>query len=135
MITKFYGLNIAVKDLPEATERYRKLLGLEPKHMPESGFAFPGLEGTQFDLGGVKIHLITSKQPNTSIAKFLEAKGEGLFLISLASDDIENDVPKAEAAGAKFISPTIFSGNFGKVNFIHPKSTNGVQIEIYQPAE
>jgi len=135
MIKGLYGFNIVVKDLKSATERYEKVFGMKSVHRSESDFAFPGLNGSLFDLGGVKIHLITSLTKDTSVAKFLENKGEGLFLISLDVTDIDNEMARMKEAGAIFVSEKAFTGSFGKVNFIHPKSMNGVQVEVYEPKQ
>lgn len=135
MVKRFYGFNIAVKDLVSATEKYEKLLNIKAKHMAENEFAFPGLNGSIFDVDGVSIHLIASLTNDTSVAKFLEKKGDGIFLITFEVSDIENEMERMKKEGAVFVSEKLFSGNFGKVNFIHPKSVNGIQIEILEPSK
>ena len=134
MIKGVYGFNVAVRDLSAATETYEKFLGLKGKHLSTEDFAFPNLVGTEFDLGGVKINLIASLSADTSIAKFIEKKGEGFFLVSLEVSGIENEMTRLKNAGMQFVSQEPFSGSFGKVNFIHPKSANGVQFEILELA-
>ncbi len=134
MVTQFFGVNIAVKDLDAAVKRYEGFLGVKPKYTKPESFAFPGLKGAEFHLpGGVQINLITSSNPETSIYKFLENKGEGVFLLSLRVNDLENDMQKFTAAGVKFVSEKALTYEGGKVNFGHPKSLNGVQIEFIQP--
>src|SRR5659263_44342 len=132
MINGIYGINIAVKDLKAATDRYEKVFGVKAKHLAETDFAFPNLLGSEFNLGEVKINLITSKTEDTSIGQFLSKKGEGLFLFSLKVSNIEEDMNRMKEGGASFVSPSNFTGAFGKVNFIHPKSMNGVQIEVLE---
>lgn len=133
MVNGIYGINIAVSDLAAATERYEKVLGLKARPMAESDFAFPNLLGSEFNIGGVKINLIMSKTEDSSIAQFIKKKGEGLFLISLNVSDIDREIARMKEGGAAFVSPAQFTGAFGKVNFIHPKSMNGVQVEVYEP--
>jgi methylmalonyl-CoA epimerase len=134
MITGVYGMNIAVKDLDAAVKKYEGLLGVKPlKFVGEEEFAFPGLKGAVFDVGGFLIHLVTSVADNTSIAKFLNTKGEGVFLVSLRSDNVQEDTERITEAGAVFVLDKPASGKFGTVNFIHPKSAHGVQMEIYDP--
>lgn len=135
MITGIYGMNIAVKDLAAATKTYEGLFGVKATPLGEGDFAFPGLVGATLDIKGFHINLIASTQPNTSVAAFLERKGEGVFLLSVAVDAIDQDVPALKAKGMQFVLPETVAGEFGAVNFIHPKSLNGVQVEIYQPAE
>jgi methylmalonyl-CoA epimerase len=135
MIKQFFGVNIAVKDLDAAVKKYGAVLGVKPKYTPPENFAFPGLKGAEFHLpNSVQINLIASDNPETSIYKFVESRGEGVFLLSLRTDDLEKDMKDFTAAGVKFVSPDkplTYAG--GKVNFGHPKSLNGVQIEFIQP--
>lgn len=134
MIKGVYGLNIAVKDLDAAVQKYEGLLGMKPvKLLGDEDFAFPGLRGALFDVGGFLIHIVTSVSENTSIAKFLNSKGEGFFLLSLRSDNVQEDVERISQAGSSFVLEKPLSGKFGTVNFIHPKSAHGVQIEVYDP--
>lgn len=133
MIKGLFGFNVAVKDLKSATDKYEKVLGVKAKHLSEDEFAFPNLIGSEFDLSGIKINLIASKTDDTSIANFLKKKGEGLFLVSLGVSEIENEIDRMKDCGVEFVSKSLFKGPFGKVNFIHPKSMNGVQFEVLEP--
>lgn len=133
MIRRIYGINVAVKDLDAAVKTYREVLGCEPRPLEAQDFAFPGLRGASFSLGETVINLITSDSEDTSVGKFLATRGEGVFLVSLLSDAIEEDVEVLRQKGARLVLEKIASGSFGKVNFIHPKSMHGVQFEIYEP--
>lgn len=134
MIKGVYGLNIAVKDLDEAVQKFEGLFGMKPtKMMGDGDFAFPGLKGALFDVNGFMLHLVTSTNDETSIAKFLNSKGDGVFLLSLRSDNVQEDSARIAEAGFKFVLEKPLSGQFGTVNFIHPKSANGVQMEVYDP--
>lgn len=136
MIKQFFGINIAVRSLEEAIPKFETLLGVKPRIVSDpNAYAFPGITGARFDVQGIVINLLTSTGGNNPVEKFLANKGEGLLLISLLSDDIENDVGDLTAKGLNFIAPQVLAGAFGKVNFIHPKSMNGVQIEVIEPAE
>lgn len=134
MIKGIYGVNIAVSDLEAATKKYEAFLGIEGRPVGPEYFAFPGLLGSQFNVNGFCINLITSTQPDTSVATFLERKGEGLFLLSVEVDDIEADVAKAREQGLGVILDKNAKGDFGAVNFIHPKTMAGVQVEVFQPS-
>lgn len=136
MIQGVYGVNIAVKDLDNGIKTYERLLGIKPTRiLAEKDFAFPGLKGVAFDLGGIKIHLIASVAENTSIAKFIEARGEGIFLLSLRSSDVAEDTQQMRDDGTVFVLKEPIRGEFGCTNFIHPKLAHGVQIEIFEPGE
>lgn len=133
MIKGIYGINIAVKNLKTAVERYEKVFGVKSEHLAENDFAFPGLIGAKINISGTFINLISSVKDDTSVASFIEKNGEGLFLLSVEVDDIENDKKEIEERGLNFLFKDNISGDFGKVNFVHPKLMNGVQLEVYQP--
>lgn len=135
MIKKVYGLNIAVADLGAATETFARVLGVQGEPIDAEGFAFPGLVGTSFDVNGFHLNLIASTQPGTSVAKFVESKGEGVFLLSLQVDDLGQTLDEMRTQGLSPLLSESAQGPFGKVNFVHPKLMHGVQLEIYEPAE
>ena len=138
MIKGFFGINIAVQDLDEAVPKFQALLGVKPQIVSDRNkFAFPGITAAVFDFKGISVNLLTSTDKNDKgnpVGKFLSTKGEGVLLISLRSDDVEGDIADLAAKGLNFISPQAFAGGYGKVNFIHPKTMNGVQIEVIEPA-
>ncbi|MGW4593410.1 hypothetical protein ACWEKJ_39355 [Amycolatopsis thermoflava] len=72
-----HGINIAVKDLERWTRRFEEIFGVEGKPVDESGFAFPGLRGSSFDIGGFHLNLIASVDEGTSVSRFLERRGGG----------------------------------------------------------
>lgn len=134
MIKGIYGVNIAVRDLADATQKYEAFLGVKARPVGADFFAFPGLIGSQFEINGFHLNLIASTEPGTSVANFLERRGEGVFLLSMEVDDIERDVAKAREVGATVLLDKNAEGAFGAVNFVHPKSMAGVQVEIFQPS-
>ena len=133
MIRRLFGINIAVRDLDTAAKKYSEVLGIKPRPFKPEEFAFPGLKGVMFRLGEVAINLIASEQPDTSIARFVESKGEGVFLISLEVDDVEQKLKELPTKGVQLVTdkPLPFAG--GRVIFSHPKSMHGVQMEFIQP--
>ncbi len=134
MIQKFFGMNIAVKDLDEAVPKYEALLGVKPEIITDPNmFAYPGMKSATFTFDGLLINLMTSDNADNPIGKFLAKKGEGIVLVSFTTDAIEKDCRELGAKGMSFISPEAFMGGFGQVNFIHPKTMNGVQVELIEP--
>ncbi len=134
MIKKFAGVSIAVKDLDAAVKKYENVLGVKSTPADPNDFAVPGLAGASLKVGDVSINLLTSMQPGTSIANFLESRGEGIFLLSLEVNDADQATEELGAKGVQFVSPTAISFSAGKVNFAHPKSMHGVQWEFAQLA-
>jgi len=133
MIKRFYGFNVAVKDLEAAAKRYSDALGLPAVPVPPEGFAFKNPKGYELTIGGVKISLIAADDPNTSVAQFVGKKGEGVFLVSFEVTDIDNDI---KALAAKGLQPVVdkslpYAG--GRAAWMHPKSMHGVQVELIQP--
>jgi methylmalonyl-CoA/ethylmalonyl-CoA epimerase len=136
MLKSFWGINIAVKNLDEAMEKYEKLLGVKPTISSDPKMiAFPGITSASFVFRGHSINLLTSTDTNNPVGKFLERRGEGVLLVSLESDDIENDVSGMQKDGLQFLWDENGQGGYGKVNFIPAKNMNGVQWEILQPVE
>ncbi len=135
MVKKVFGINIAVKDLGAAVEKFEAILGVKARYTSSDDFAFPGLKGAGFAVGGVNISLIASETDDSVIANFLKSRGEGVLLISLETDDVDSEVEKLRDTALQFIMPQNAEGKFGKVNFIHPKSLHGVQVELIQPSD
>lgn len=135
MIKGIYGINIAVKDLEAAGKTYESFFGVKGRPLGPTDFAFPGLTGVQLDVRGFVINLISYTDENTSVAKFINTKGDGFFLMSVEVDDLEQDTAAARERGMKVLLPENATGDFGAVNFVHPRSMHGVQIELFQPRE
>jgi len=133
MIKKFNGVNIAVKNLEEAAKKYSAIFGSEPKHLGEKDFGFPGLTGVQFIVEGIRVNLVASLTPDSAIARFLQSRGEGVFLLSVEVTDVEQLMKDLTQEGVKFTTekPLVFS-NVVKVAFGHPSSMHGVQWEFLQ---
>ena len=135
MIKRLYGVNIAVQDIDAAVAKYSAILGGEPEWTKPEDFAFPGLKGATIWVGDVRINLIASDNPETAIYKHVEKRGEGVFLISFQVTDLPNDMKRLQEKGVQFTSPEPMTYSGGMVNFGHPKSLHGVQMEFIQPSE
>lgn len=134
MITALDHIAIAVPDLEKSIKRFMEDFGLEFKGSEDvpaakTSTAFFPLPPTSIEL----VHPLNGEGP---IAGFLEKKGAGLHHLCFRSDDIEADVARLKDKGYQFLSdaPSLGAHN-SKVIFIHPKSCDGVLIEINQPGE
>lgn len=134
MITALDHIAIAVPDLEAAIKRFMEDFGLnyegtEDVEQAQTSTAF-------FPLPPTSIELVHPLQGQGPIAKYLEKRGGGIHHLCFSSDNIEEDVERLKAKGYQFLSdaPTIGAHNC-KVIFIHPKSCDGVLIELNQPAE
>lgn len=124
-------IGIAVKDLAQSNELFSKLLN-KPHYKIEE-VASEKVSTSFFQTGESKIELLAATDPESTIAKFIEKKGEGIHHIAFAVSDIEAEVKRLMAEGFQPISTAPKKGADNKlVFFFHPKSTNGVLVELCQ---
>jgi methylmalonyl-CoA/ethylmalonyl-CoA epimerase len=128
---KIEHIGIAVKDLSTANETYAKLLG-KPHYKMEK-VESEAVETSFFEIGESKIELLQATNAESAIAKSIEKRGEGVHHIAFAVDDLEKEVARLIAEGFTPISSAPKRGADNKlVFFFHPKSANGVLIELCQ---
>lgn len=127
-------IGIAVKDMEVSKDLFSKLLNVAPYKSEE--VVSEGVETMFFKTGETKIELLAATNANSPIAKFLEKKGEGVHHIAFEVADIEAEIKRLEGEGFNLINPQPKNGaDNKKIAFLHPKSTNGVLIEICQEIE
>jgi methylmalonyl-CoA/ethylmalonyl-CoA epimerase len=128
---KIEHLGIAVKDIAHSNELFSKLLNTAP--YKEEAVESEGVITSFFQVGESKIELLQATNPDSPIAKFIEKKGEGIHHIAFNVDDIEAEIKRLEAEGFTMIhkAPKPGADNM-MIAFLHPKSTNGVLVEICQ---
>jgi methylmalonyl-CoA/ethylmalonyl-CoA epimerase len=128
---KIEHIGIAVKDLDESNELFAKLLG-KPHYKTEE-VESEKVSTSFFQIGESKIELLYATNPESAIAKYLDKKGEGIHHIAFAVEDIEKEVERLKREGFQPISDKPKPGADNKlVFFFHPKTTNGVLIELCQ---
>lgn len=124
-------IGIAVKDLGEAEELYAKLLGNAPYKREE--VESEGVSTSFFQVGPNKIELLESTRPDGPIAKAIEKRGEGIHHIAFEVEDIHAEMERLKAEGFTLLNEEPKRGADNKlVCFIHPKSANGVLVELCQ---
>ncbi len=130
---KIEHLGIAVKDLDASNALFKKLLG-EPHYKIEE-VASEGVRTSFFKSGPNKIELLEATSENSPIAKFLEKKGEGIHHVAFAVDDIKAEIARLKGEGFTVLNEQPKKGADNKlVAFLHPRTTNGVLIELCQEA-
>ncbi len=128
---KIEHIGIAVKDLGESNKLFARLFGKE--HYKTEAVASENVDTSFFQLGESKVELLGSTSQESAIAKFIDKKGEGIHHIAFAVDDIASEVERLKAEGFQPISDKPKRGADNKlVFFFHPKTTNGVLIELCQ---
>ena len=126
-------IGIAVKNLEISIPLFEQLLNT-PCYKTEK-VESEKVTTAFFKKGETKIELLESMDTDGVIAKFIEKKGEGIHHIALAVDDIEAEMKRLSEAGYTLLNTTPKRGADDKlVCFLHPKSTNGVLIELCAPA-
>jgi len=124
-------IGIAVKDLKQANNLYQSLLGIAP--YKEELVASEFVKTSFFKVGKTKIELLQATQNNSPIANFINKKGEGIHHIAFEVKDIKNELKRLKAEGFTLINNVPKRGADNKlVAFLHPKSANGVLIELCQ---
>jgi catechol 2,3-dioxygenase-like lactoylglutathione lyase family enzyme len=123
---RFIDVGIAVNNLEAAVATYSRVLGVTPRMLTHTDYAYPGLKGSRFYLGNATISLIASDDPQSPIARFLETRGEGINHLTL-------EVTNLAKQGVEFLTEKPLDFPEGGVIFAHPRSLHGVQIAFVQP--
>jgi methylmalonyl-CoA/ethylmalonyl-CoA epimerase len=126
---KIEHIGIAVKNLDESNKLFAKLLGVE--HYKIEEVASEGVRTSFFKVGDVKIELLEATNPNSPIAKFIERKGEGIHHLAFDVADVADSLTTLTNHNFQAINQMPKPGADNKViAFLHPKTTNGVLVEI-----
>ena len=122
-------IGIAVKDLNESIKFYENILGLKCYNIEE--VRDQKVKTAFFMVGQTKIELLEATDPESSIAKYIDKKGEGIHHLAFAVKDIENALAEVESKGVQLIDKAPRKGAEGlDIAFMHPKSTVSVLMEL-----
>lgn len=128
---KVEHIGIAVKNLSNSNDLFKKLFGTA--HYKIEEVISEGVNTSFFQIGETKIELLEATNAESPIAKFLEKKGEGIHHIAYEVADIVAEITRLKEEGFVVLNETPKKGADNKlVSFLHPKSTNGVLIELCQ---
>jgi methylmalonyl-CoA/ethylmalonyl-CoA epimerase len=130
-ILKIDHLGIAVGSIEQGKNFWTDVLGL-PCEGAET-VAEQKVTTAFFPVGESEVELLESTAPDGPIAKYLEKRGEGIQHVAFRVDDLEAALEELKAKGIRLIDekPRIGAGG-AKIAFLHPKSTNGVLVELCQ---
>ena len=124
-------IGIAVKDIRRSNELFSKLLNVQPYKTEE--VASEGVITSFFMVGATKIELLQATNPESAIAKFIEKKGEGIHHIAFGVENAVSEISRLLGEGIEMIHSAPKEGADNKmIAFAHPKSTNGVLVELCQ---
>ena len=122
---------ILVDDLDKTLSFWRDALGMELSHVEnvpaeKSAVAF-------LPRGGREVELVLPTTDDSGLARYLEKRGPGMHHICLEVDDIQAMLEQLKQKGVQLINETPLTGLGGKkYAFVHPKSANGVMVELYE---
>jgi len=133
-MNKIEHIGIAVKNLEASNELFASVLGTN--HYKIEEVLSEGVTTSFFKAGPNKIELLEATNSNSPIAKFIEKKGEGIHHIAFAVTDIYSEITRLKSEGFIVLNDTPKKGADNKlVVFLHPKSSNGVLVELCQDIE
>ncbi|MCP2166980.1 methylmalonyl-CoA epimerase [Goodfellowiella coeruleoviolacea] len=131
-------VGLAVPDLDEAINFHRETFGFEPTHVEtneqqgvrEAMLRAPG------DTTGAALQLLAPLRPDSPIGKFLDRHGPGIQQLAYRVSSVDEASAALRAKGLRLVYDESVPGTANsRVNFVHPKDTGGVLIELVQPAE
>jgi methylmalonyl-CoA/ethylmalonyl-CoA epimerase len=124
-------IGIAVKNLSDSNELFRQLFG--ESHYKIEEVASEHVSTSFFKIGESKVELLEGTDPDSAISKFIEKRGEGIHHIAFEVEDIQAEMKRLEGEGFRLLNEQPKRGADNKlVCFLHPKSANGVLVELCQ---
>lgn len=130
-LTEIDHIGIAVDNLEEAVATYRTLLGIDPTHRER--VEDQGVEEVLFRVGAGYIQLLGALSPDTPVGRSLVSRGPGLHHVAYRVSDIQTALEHFRAEGAQLIDHAPRPGSRNTtIAFIHPRSMNGVLVELVQ---
>lgn len=131
MYKRLTHIGVAVNDLAASSELFGKLFNMQPGHTEE--VAEQRVRVAFFNIGESGIELLEPTSIESPIAKFIQKRGEGVHHLSFEVGDIDAEIARLKGEGFTMIDETPRLGAEGyRIAFLHPKSTNGVLVEISQ---
>ncbi len=128
---KLEHIGIAVKNLEKSNDLFRQLLGRE--HYKIEEVESENVKTSFFMTGDSKIELLEASSQDSAIAKYIEKRGEGIHHIAFEVEDIHAEMKRLSEEGFRILNEKPKRGADNKlVCFVHPKSANGVLVELCQ---
>ena len=127
---RFDHVGIAVRSISDALAIYRRLGEFELRVTEVAG---QKARIALLKTGETSVELLEPTDDESSLAKFIRERGEGLHHVAFAVEDIERSMAELKGKGFRFVYEKPAAGKFGsRVNFIHPKTAGGVLVELTQ---
>jgi methylmalonyl-CoA/ethylmalonyl-CoA epimerase len=124
-----HHLGVAVEDLDDAVNTYRRLFGAELEH--RNTVVEQGVEAASMRVGDSRVELLASLGEETAVGKFLASRGPGMHHVAYQVSDLRSELKGLAAQGVELIDEEPHRGLFGlEVAFVHPDSVHGVLAEL-----
>ena len=134
ILTQIDHVGIAVSDLGEAVERYRRTFGIEPVHRERMDDQ--GVDEVLFAVGESFVQLLGALGPDTPVGRFLGTRGPGIHHVGYRVANVADALEHLRAEGITLIDETARPGSRGTtIAFVHPKDMGGVLVELVQAPE
>ena len=131
MFKKVEHIGIAVKNFEASEDLFKRLFGKDAYKV--EAVESEGVKTLFFQLGETKIELLEATKEDSPIAKFIEKRGEGIHHIAYDVEDIQSEMTRLKEEGFQLLNEKPKEGADNKlVAFLHPKTTNGVLVELCQ---
>lgn len=128
-----HHLGVAVEDLDEAVDTYRRLFGAEVEH--RNTVVEQGVEAAAVRVGSSRVELLASLGDETHVGKFLASRGPGMHHVAYEVSDLRRELDDLAEQGVELIDDEPHQGLFGlEVAFVHPDSVHGVLAELVASA-
>jgi len=128
-----HHLGVAVEDLDEALDTYRRLFGAEVEH--RDTVAEQGVEAAAVRVGDSRVELLAPLGDETPVGKFLASRGPGMHHVAYEVSDLQRELEVLAEQGVELIDEKPHRGLFGlEVAFVHPDSVHGVLAELVASA-
>jgi methylmalonyl-CoA/ethylmalonyl-CoA epimerase len=133
MIKKVHHVGVVVRDMERAMRFWRDTLGLhvhKTQHIEEQG-----VNAALLTLGDSEIELLEPTVTDNGIARYLEAKGEGLHHVCFQVDEVAPELNALKARGVEMIDQEPRIGIAGRICFLHPRAMQGTLVELCEPID
>jgi methylmalonyl-CoA/ethylmalonyl-CoA epimerase len=133
MIKKVHHVGVVVRDIDSAMRFWRDTLGLHVHKMQT--IDEQGVRAALMTVGDSEIELIEPTVNDNGVARYLDAKGEGLHHVCFQVDSVDADLESLKARGIEMIDQTPRIGIAGRICFLHPKAMRGTLVELCEPVD
>ncbi len=129
-IKKINHIAIAVKDVEESLKFWRDAMGLQVDHIED--VPSQKSEVVFIPVGDCEVELVKPTSEDTGVAKFIDERGGGMHHLCFEVDNIDEMLAQLKEKGVRLINEEALELPGRKMAFVHPKSTNGVLVELYE---